>query len=337
VTDLERRRVLEALGGSAAFGWCHGTVLAATPDPSAAPSIRLGLLKFGSVGWQFDVIKRHGLDRAAGIDIEIVELASTQATLVALQAGRVDVVVSDLLWVARQRASGADWSFVPYSSALGAVEVPARSPLHRLDDLAGRRLGIAGGPLDKSWLLLRLLSRRRGRKDLDELVEKVFGAPPLLAEQFTQGRLDAILTYWQFAARLEAKGARRLLGMDEVMTELGIAEPVPLVGYVLSEGWARRNGAATASFFRACRDADEILAKSDDEWRVIAPLTGAADGAELERLRDAFRRGIPRGADSVYRAAAERLYALFAAIGGEALVGSSATLPPGTFLDGLGS
>jgi NitT/TauT family transport system substrate-binding protein len=337
VTDLERRRVLAALGGSAAFGWCHGTVLAATPDPSAAPSIRLGLLKFGSVGWQFDVINRHGLDRAAGIDIEIVELASTQATLVALQAGRVDVVVSDLLWVARQRASGADWSFVPYSSALGAVEVPATSPLHSLDDLAGRRLGIAGGPLDKSWLLLRLLSRRRGRKDLDELVEKVFGAPPLLAEQFTQGRLDAILTYWQFAARLEAKGARRLLGMDEVMTELGIAEPVPLVGYVLSEGWARRNGAATASFFRACRDADEILAKSDDEWRVIAPLTGAADGAELERLRDAFRRGIPRGADSVYRAAAERLYALFAVIGGEALVGSSATLPPGTFLDGLGS
>src|SRR5262249_35595662 len=161
---------------------------------------RIGVLQFGSVAWQLDVMRRHDLARAEGVRVDVVAFASNQATLVALQAGRVDTVVSDLLWVARQRATGADWSFVPYSSALGAVEVTAESSVHTLDDLMGRRLGIAGTPLDKSWLLLRLLSRQRMHRDLDDAVDKVFGAPPLLAEELVAGRLDAVLTYWQFAA-----------------------------------------------------------------------------------------------------------------------------------------
>ena len=328
----DRRRVLTTFGGAAvALGLRQGRAAAQTPG------LRIGILKFGSVAWQLDVIRRHGMDRAEALEIEIVELASNQATLVALQAGRVDVVVSDLLWVARQRAEGADWSFVPYSSALGAVMVPAQSAIDSLEALQGHHLGIAGGPLDKSWLLLRLLSRRRGGADLDTIVDKAFGAPPLLSEQMAQGQLDAVLTYWQFAAKLEAGGARRLLGMDEVMAELGIKEPVPLVGYVLSEGWAAKNTAAVAGFFRAARRADDILASSDAEWQIIAPLTGAADAAELGRLRDAYRRGIPGKAGAEQRPAAEHLFALFAEIGGEPLVGPRPTLPPGTFLDGIQS
>src|SRR5690242_2924428 len=161
----------------------------------AVPVIRIGVLKFGTVSWMLDVLRRHDLDRAERVRIEILELATNQATQIALQAGRVDVVVGDLLWVARQRASGADWAFVPYSTALGAVVTPEPSPLRTIEDLAGRRLGIAGTPLDKSWLLLRLLSIRRAGRDLDRLAEKSFGAPPLIAEQLAAGRLDAVLTY----------------------------------------------------------------------------------------------------------------------------------------------
>src|SRR5205085_92299 len=80
--------------------------------------------------------------------------------------------------------------------------------------------------------------------------------------------------------------------------------------------------AACAGFFRACRRADDILLRSDEEWQAIAPLTGAADGGELERLRDAFRDGVPRGDEGAMRAAAANLYDLLAAIGGETLVGA---------------
>jgi len=328
---MNRRRMLGILG-AAAVGARARRVGAAE-----RATVRIGVLQFGSVAWQLDVIRRHGLAEAEGIAIAPVILAANQATLVALQAGSVDVIVSDLLWVARQRATGADWSFHPYSTALGAVEVPADSAIRSLADLPGRRLGIAGTALDKSWLILRLLAQKQIGRDLDDVVEKSFGAPPLLAEQLAAGRLDALLTYWQFAARLEARGARRLLGMGDAMKALGIAEPVPLVGYVLSAGWARDNAAACAAFFRACRRAEAMLLRSDEEWQAIAPLTGAADRAELERLRDAFRDGVPRGDEPAMRAAAAHLYDLLAGIGGEALVGPSPVLPPGTFLDGIGA
>jgi NitT/TauT family transport system substrate-binding protein len=294
------------------------------------------VLKFGTVSWMLDVLRRHGFDRSAGVAVEVVELASGQATQVALQAGRVDTIVGDLLWVARQRAAGADWAFIPYSAALGAVVIPAASPLRAFEDLPGKRLGIAGTPLDKSWLLLRLLSIRRLGRDLDETAEKAFGAPPLLSEQLAAGRLDAVLTYWQFAARLEATGARRLIGMDEVMRGLGVAERVALVGYIVSERWAAANRARLAAFLEACRQAQDRLATSDEEWQVIAPQTGAASEAELVRLRDGFRAGIPeRGAPM--KESAARLYALLVGIGGETLAGPSPTLPAGTLLDGFGS
>jgi NitT/TauT family transport system substrate-binding protein len=330
---MNRRRMLGILGAAA----LAAASTARRAGAAELPTIRIGVLQFGSVAWQLEIIRRHGLAEAEGVTIEPVILAANQATLVALQAGSVDVIVSDLLWVARQRATGADWAFRPYSAALGAVEVPATSPIRSLADLAGRRLGIAGTSLDKSWLLLRLLSRQQNGRDLDEIVEKYFGAPPLLAEQMAAGRLDAVLTYWQFAARLEARGARRLLGMGEAMRALGIAEPVPLVGYVLSADWAREHASACAAFFRACHNAEEILRRSDAEWQVVAKLTGAADAAELERLRAAYREGIPRGDVTAMRAAAAGLYDLLAGIGGETLVGPSRTLPPGTFLDGFGS
>jgi len=331
---IGRRGALAMLAGAAATGSLRRAIAAPPSDLSA---IRIGILQFGSVAWQLDVIRRHDLERAEGVRIDAVSLASNQATLVALQAGAVDVIVSDLLWVARQRATGADWSFLPYSTALGAVEVPAASPIKSVEQLPGRRLGIAGTSLDKSWLLLRLLSRRRMGRDLDESVDKVFGAPPLLAEELTAGRIDAALTYWQFAARLEAKGTRRLIGMSDVMRDLGIAEPVPLVGYVLSERWARRNAATCGAFLRVFRRAEEILRQSDAEWQAIAALTGAEGPAELARLRDAFREGIPRRDDPAMRPAAAALYDLFAEIGGESLVGPGKKLPEGTFLDGIES
>jgi len=330
---IGRRSALAMLVGAAGT---VGSLSRAVAAPSSGlPAVRIGILQFGSVAWQLDVIRRHALEQGEGLRIDAVPLASNQATLVALQAGAVDVIVSDLLWVARQRAAGEDWCFEPYSSALGAVEVPAQSPIAAVEQLAGRRLGIAGTSLDKSWLLLRLLSRRRMGKDLDETVEKVFGAPPLLSQELTAGRIDAALTYWQFAARLEAKGTRRLVGMSEVMRDLGIKEPVPLVGYVLSARWARENARLCAGFIRTFRRAEEILLRSDEEWQTIAALTGAEDAAELVRLRDAFRDGVPRRGDPALRPAAAELYRLFAEIGGGALVGPSPTLPEGTFLDGI--
>ena len=282
-----------------------------------------------------DVIAKHGLDQKHGIRIETLELAATPAAQLALQAGRVDLIVSDWLWVSRQRAEGGDLTFIPFSSALGSLIVPAASPIRDVAGLAGQRLGIAGSAIDKSWLVLRLYARTTFGLDLDRHVEKSFGAPPLLSEELAAERLDAVLTYWPFAAKLEARGMRPLLSIGDALAALGIPGDLPLTGFVVSARWVMENQAALDGFLGASRAANAILADSDAEWERIAPLTGAASTAELIKLRDAYRNGIPRHWSAAEREAAARLYQLLAKIGGSTLVGSSSDLAPGTFLDGV--
>lgn len=302
--------------------------LAALPARAAAP-IRVGTLRFGSLSWELDVMREHALIR--GFALETIEFAAGPASQIALQAGRVDVVLQDWLWVSRQRAAGADWTLEPVPAPLGAVLVPGSSPVQHPADLAGRRLGIAGGPLDKSWLLLRLYGTRVVGVDFDTAVDKSFGPPPLLAEQLAAGRLDAVLTYWPFAARGEAAGQRAILTMEDVLTALGLPGKLPMLGFVFSERWAMQNQVALKAFLNAAQEARAILSRSDVEWQRIASLTAARGAGELDRLRDWYRRGLSSETDAASQSAAARLYDLFAAVGGPALVGPAPHLSAGTF------
>ena len=299
--------------------------------PATAGTVRIGVLKFGTVAWELDVIEAHELDKAEGFDLEVVELAGKDATTVALQAGKVDVIVTDWIWVSRQRADGADLTFVPYSTAVGGVMVPADSDIHSLADLEGKRLGIAGGPVDKSWLILRALAERRHGMDLAATVEEVFGAPPLLNQQILLGRIDAVINYWNYMAQLEAEGFRTVVGVEEAARELGISPDLPLLGYVFDESWADAHRDDVLAFVRASRRAKELLLESDSEWERLRPIVRAPDEATFRALREGFRRGIPTKWGEAERASAERAFALMAELGGEKLVGNSRELQAGTF------
>jgi len=298
------------------------------------PAVRVGVLKFGTVNWELDTIKAHKLDAAEGVDLQIVDLASNQATQVALQGGAVDMIVTDWLWVSRQRAEGGDFTFAPYSTSAGSVMVPADSTIRSLADLKGHRLGVAGGPLDKGWLMLRALTISKHGFDPDKDTAKTFGAPPLLNEQVRNGGIDAVLNYWHFAARLKAAGLREVTTVGQIVHELGIKTDVPIIGYVFSEAWAGKNMQAVQGFLRASQTAKEIMRKSDDEWRRLGPLTKAEDDATLLALRDGYRDGIPTTWGSAERSDAARVYDILARLGGRDLVGDSPHLAPGTFWAG---
>ena len=112
-------------------------------------------------------------------------------------------------------------------------------------------LGVAGGPLDKSWLLLVAYALRTAKIDLRSDTRQEFGAPPLLTERAKQGQIDAVLNFWPYAARLEADGFTQLIGVEEVVRELGARGEVAMVGFVFSETWAKDNTEAVEAFLRA--------------------------------------------------------------------------------------
>ncbi|RUV44286.1 ABC transporter substrate-binding protein, partial [Mesorhizobium sp. M7A.F.Ca.MR.228.00.0.0] len=261
-------------------------VLATRPVVAAA-RIRLGVLKFGTVSWELDTLRRHKFDAANGIDLEIIDFAGEDATNVAMLAGAIDMIVSDWLWVSRQRSEGGDVTLTPYSTAVGAIMVKEDSPIRTIADLKDKKIGVAGGPLDKSWLLIQALTRRDLDVGLSATSDIVFGAPPLISEKAIQGELDAVLNFWHFCARLEANGFRRLIGVNDAAKSLGALGPVSALGYVFHDQWANENPDAVRGFVRASAQAKDLLARSDDEWLRLAPII-RAEGKELEKLRDRY-------------------------------------------------
>ncbi|HET7849068.1 MAG TPA: ABC transporter substrate-binding protein [Pseudolabrys sp.] len=298
----------------------------------AAPAntIHLAVQKTGTVTWELDVLRAHGLDRQGGFALSTLELGSPEAGKIALRGGSADVIAADWLWVSRERDLGARLVFYPYSSALGAVMVAGNSPIRSLADLKGKTLAVAGGALDKSWLLLQAAARQKGI-DLKREAKVIYGAPALLAGKMAQGGIDAMLNYWNFCARLEGQGFRRLIGIDDLLPTFQVSGHLSMLGYVFDESWAAAHRQTVDRFLAATRQAKDILLKSDAEWERIAPLIGAPDAATLKVYRDRYREGIPRRSVDAEEGDARVLYRVLAALGGAALVGQGKELAPGTF------
>jgi NitT/TauT family transport system substrate-binding protein len=322
---IDRRRVLVAGGAAlAGLGLC-------SPLLAAAGTLRVASLKFGSLSWVLETIRAEGLADQAGLTIIVVEVATNQAGPVALLSGDADVIVSDWTWALRQRALGEHLKFAPYSSALGALMVPKDSTIARLSDLEGRKLGVAGGAIDKSWLLLRAYTRKTMGKDVAKMASPVFGAAPLLTEEMRSGRIDAVLNFWTYAARLSGSGYRQLIGMEEVLKALGI-DPIPsLVGFIWREETEEKKGAAIAAFLDVVTKANAILARSDSAWERVRGLVKPANDAEFAAIKAFYRAGIPPPWTAAETRAAETLTRVLMDAGAAELMGGDTRFDPKLF------
>ena len=298
---------------------------------NASEPIRVGVLRFGTVNWELNVMQHHGFLKEQGVALEVVLLGSKRATNIALQGGAADIIVDDWLWVSRQRNSGKNYTFVPYSSALGALMVHPSAGVRNIEDLRSKKLGIAGGPVDKSWLLLRAYTAKEFNQDIDAWVETQFGAPPLLNQLIGNERIPAVLTFWHYAARLEAGGMETLFEVESLLSSLGLKAIPPLLGWVFDARWAREHPSAIRGFLQASYAAKKRLADADEEWERIRDLTKAPNDETLSTLRDAYRAGIPRHFTEHERQGATKLMTLLAKAGGKKLVGEKPRLAPGTF------
>jgi NitT/TauT family transport system substrate-binding protein len=304
--------------------WVGSSVLA------DAPTLKVAVLKFGTVNWELDTITHHKLDAANGVSVQVQGMAGGSAAKVAFQGGEADVIVSDWLWVARQRAAGKDYVFIPYSKAVGGVLVGKDSPAQSVSDLKGSKIGIAGGPLDKSWLILRAYAEQSASLDLAKQTEQVYGAPPLIFKSALSGDVDAAINFWHFMAKMEASGMRKLVDIADAAKALGLDPETPLLGYVVKGEMLRENADAINGFAAASRAAKTMLAGDDAEWDRLRPRMNAKTDAQFDALKAGFRAGIPAN-QPIDEVAAGKMLKLMVQLGGEKLLGQATTLPEGTF------
>jgi NitT/TauT family transport system substrate-binding protein len=315
-----------------ALGLVAGLTIAGAAVAQDMPTVRAAVLQIGTVNWELATITENGLDEKHGFDLEVQPFADNGATRVAVEGDEADIAVADWIWVARQRAAGKDYVFIPYSRAVGGVVVPEDSDAQSLQDLAGGKIGIAGGPLDKSWLILRAYASREYGFDLAGETEQVFGAPPLIFKSGLGGETDGAINYWHFLAKMKAAGMRELLSVETAGTALGLNPDTPLLGYFMKESFIEANPGIAQAFYDASQDAKDLLREDDAAWEAIRPRMNASDDAQFEQLKADFIAGMPvRG--PVDLGGAERFLELMAELGGEDLVGQATTVPDGLFAD----
>lgn len=336
MSERIRRTIIKmaALVPAAAMVFGFGTAMA-----QDGPVVKAGVLGFGTVNWELDTIKREGFDVANGINLEVVGFGGNDASAIALIAGEVDLIVGDAFWVSRQRAEGKDFTWVPHSYTVGGVIVGNDSGITDVNGLRGKRIGVAGGPNDKSWLLLQAWS-------LDQLGENIrdamgaieFGSPFLINKMLADGELDAVMNFWHWNSRLLAQPDKytQLIGTDEILTVLGVEGAVPLLGWTFSEKWAADNPEAIEGFLRSSLAAKVMLRTSDVAWDLLKERMKTTENEQLHlTLRAQYRRGIVTSYTDADRAVAATAFSIMGGLGGEALMGPSLEMSPGTFYLGF--
>lgn len=292
------------------------------------PVIKLGALSFGTVNWELDTIKHNGLDTANGFTLEVIPMGGGNASDIAFLGGEIDVMVSDVVWAARQRAEGRDLKFIPYSTAVGGIMVKPESGITDLAGLQGKKVGIAGGPLDKSWLILKAYAEKTGGLDLEGMTSQEFGAPPLMFKSALTGEVDAVINFWHFQAKAKAAGLIEIISVQEAAETLGLSTTTPLLGYIVNGDMDPK---LSEALYNASRAAKDILRNDAAAWDVVRPRMKPKNEAQFEALRAGFIAGIPAGTE-IDTDAVQDMLKLMGELGGEDLVGKATSLPAGLFI-----
>ena len=307
------------------------SVLAIKPSTAEENVLHIGLLKWGSVNWEIDIIEHNKLDKKNNITIKKTFFSTKNANAIALQGKSVDVIVTDWIWVSRQKAENKNYVFYPHSMSVGGIVVKHDSEISNVKNLKNKRLGIAGSSIDKSWLLFRAYTKKKIGKDPKNFLKPIYAAPPLLNEFVQRNEVDAVLNYWHYNARLKSKGYRELISVENMLKDLGITTKIPAYGWVFSENFGKNKKELINNFLNASNEAKKIMLSSDNEWERIFPLTKAEDRTTLIHLRDAYRSGIPLTFGNKEIEETKKVYKILAKYGGRNLVGRKNEISSGIF------
>ncbi len=298
---------------------------------SDLPVVRVAVLKIGTVNWELATIVENGFDKKHGFALEVMPFADGNGSRVAVEGDAADMAVADWIWVARQRSAGKDYVFFPYSKAVGGLVVPGDSTAKSITDMQGGKVGIAGGPLDKSWLILRAYASQKHGMDLKASTEQVYGAPPLIFKSALGDDYAGAINFWHFLAKMKASGMKELISVAEAAEALGLDPDTPLLGYFGKEAFFQEHPGLAQSFYNASRDAKDLLASSDAAWDAIRPRMNAKTDAQFNQLKQDWIAGIPAGGP-VNEADAGAMLSLMAELGGAELGGDATTVPVGLFV-----
>ena len=259
---------------------------------SQLPVLRVGVLTYGTLNWELDIAKQDAPEDV-GYQLELVPLGSPQALTIALQGGAVDMIIGDWLWAARQHLHQREFYFYPYSTAAGTLIASPALSNQSIKALDGKTLGIAGGKANKNYILYRAYALKQFNVDIASNTTIKFAAPPMLNSLLKRGDIDAVLTFWHYAAVLTNDNYTPMLTMQDILNSFGIQKEVPVLGWLFKREWGDQHAELVNAFLQRSYAIRSMLNKQDDMWKNIDSFTSKYPASVHPALISAYRAGIP--------------------------------------------
>lgn len=260
---------LKLIGGGlcmAASLAVSGTALAQARVAGDGGTVRIMISPAGTMGIAPAVIKKYGLDKKHGINLEVISYSDQKSATAAIQGKSAEMVVFDWLATARLRASGTPVvGIAPFLTYVNSVIVPRDSKLNTLADLKGKRVGVAH-KTGFDWVIMQAAAEKLNKMDLGRDVEVREGAVPLLRGLIEKGDLDATQMWNSLAPEMLASGKyRTMVSIRELTQQMGLPT-VPFLMFSMREDYAKQNPGNARAFVAAYRDAADILMKDEEVW-----------------------------------------------------------------------
>lgn len=258
-------------------------------------TVRVGLEASGTFSWVVYAMHYYGLDKKNGLDVKSIKYATKQASRLALQEGKVDIVVDDFIGVVQDRNAGIPVQAVyPYSKATGGVVVRADSPIKTIADLKGKTIA-ASSLNDKSLLILRALTTSKYGFDPQTDGKVLTAAPPLMTQLLASGKIDAAIPYWHFVARMVGSGKYRdIMNVTDMLKQLGLRTDLPILVVVARQG---ANPVAIKRFLLTMKETTQRMSQDSMSgvWQQILKqgLYSLPDPSLFPAVRKRWEAGLP--------------------------------------------
>ncbi len=248
--------VMAAVLAAGCSGGGGSSAAPATPaGPVEKPDITVAAVpSFDAAGLY--LAQQRGFFAQAGLHVKIVPAISAETVLAQQLSGQLDITfgnyVSYILAMANQNAR-LHW-LAPATDVTPNTQILLtlpNSPITSVTELPGRRVAI-NAPNNIGTLLVDSVLNNSGVPP--SAVRYVAIPFPLMIKALLSHQVDAAWMPEPFVTSAEeAIGAQPLSDAD-----VGLAQNVPLVGYVTTQSWAQKYPRTAAAFVRAVQEAQAI-------------------------------------------------------------------------------
>ena len=315
-----------ALVGFAIAG-ASAPLAAAAQDVSAYKGnggvVRMTNNQAGTNAFAYYTIQKFKLDEKYNFKLQEVVVSGSLAAMTALRAGGTDMVVADLMTIAKLRNAGEKMiAVVPMFRWGDQIIVPSNSTIKNLGDLRGKRVG-TDNRTNATWFVIVAAALKLHNLNLEKDAQVHAGSVSLLRGLIEQGQLDATFMYNNITPAMTVTSKFRVLyEMRELISAIGLDGDVPFLFHAVSEDYAAKHPANVKAYLAVYREAVQILNKDDDIWMEVGRRQ-KMDEAAIPPLREEMRRDLMSKFEPTTEAAVRNIFDVLLATAGPAVLGMS--------------